>query len=74
MTRTVRVSKMLTRILRHKAVLLGLNIGSDGYCRLDQVLAVCSMRALGVTTDEVKEVVGNSEKKRFTLKYENGVT
>jgi len=44
-SREVTVSKILSYILRHGAVELGLNIGSDGFIDLDEVLMAKSIKS-----------------------------
>ena len=55
--RHIEISKALTLILRHKAVDLEINIRSDGYCALDDVLATCILEDLQVTRTDVESVV-----------------
>ena len=70
--RHVCISKALTRILRHKAVDLGIAIRSDGYCLLDDVLRAGRLQELVVTSADVLCVAMNSDKKRFDLMVEGG--
>lgn len=70
--RSVRISKTLTQILRHKAPHLGVAIRPDGYCRLTDVLAVNWMLELDCTVDDVESVVRDSDKKRFDMIDESG--
>ncbi|KAM0939212.1 putative 2'-phosphotransferase [Dioscorea sansibarensis] len=71
------LGRLLTRILRHQASELKLDIRSDGYVRVRNLLM------LNVTTlakvplkshsmDEVKEAVRKDNKQRFSLLEENG--
>ncbi|XP_039129626.1 tRNA 2'-phosphotransferase 1-like [Dioscorea cayenensis subsp. rotundata] len=71
------LGRLLTRILRHQASELKLDMRSDGYVR------VCDLLMLNVTTfakvplrshsvDEVKEAVKRDNKQRFGLLEENG--
>lgn len=66
--RLVRISKTLTQLLRHKAVELELQIRSDGYCPLDQVIGFQWLQELECTREDVDEVVQSSDKKRFEMK------
>ena len=70
--RHVYISKTLARILRHRAVALDINIRSDGYCALDDVLATRELQGLQVTRADVLSVVMNSSKKRFNVMDEDG--
>lgn len=60
-----RISKLLTWILRHKAIDLGLKIKNDGYILLDDILELRQMK--GITVDQIKNVVINNDKQRFIL-------
>lgn len=70
--RSVRISKTLTQILRHRAIDLGVKIRPDGYCRLTEVLAVSWLSELDCTLADVEEVVKESDKKRFDMMEEDG--
>ncbi|KAF9160630.1 tRNA 2'-phosphotransferase 1 [Actinomortierella ambigua] len=68
----VRLSKALSWLLRHNAVAQGVAIGTDGFCKIDEVLA--HSRLKGFTLDDVHIVVRNSDKKRFEMVERDGVT
>ena len=70
----VQVSKALSKVLRHEAVALGLDILPDGYVSLEQVLACSRIRQLNPTTEEVQEVVETSDKQRFSIVVRDGST
>ncbi|OAL30906.1 hypothetical protein AYO20_08491 [Fonsecaea nubica] len=69
--RTVLVSKALSRLLRHAAVDERIPIDSHGYVRMDHLLGWQKLRNMQppVTFAEVVEVVKQSDKKRFAMKY-----
>ncbi|WVW86590.1 hypothetical protein I302_108640 [Kwoniella bestiolae CBS 10118] len=66
-TPDVRASKSLAYILRHGAEKEGLSIRSDGYIRLDDVLARPKMREVDVSM--VLRLVAENSKQRFQLLY-----
>ncbi|PKS06812.1 hypothetical protein jhhlp_006887 [Lomentospora prolificans] len=68
MKREVRVSKTLSRLLRHQINNAGIQIDSSGYAELDKVLAWQPLRSLQVTFEDVLTVVRNNEKQRFSMK------
>jgi len=73
-SRTVTISKALSRLLRHQAVNEGVPITSDGWVRLDHLLAWKGLSSRnGVnpppTVDEIWEVVEDNEKKRFAVRW-----
>lgn len=59
------LSRQLARLLRHRAKEHNLPLGSDGYARLAEVLALPMFK--GVTVREVEDVVERCEKKRFKM-------
>eukprot|EP00931_Biecheleriopsis_adriatica_P003178 TRINITY_DN10452_c0_g1_i1.p1 TRINITY_DN10452_c0_g1~~TRINITY_DN10452_c0_g1_i1.p1 ORF type:complete len:433 (-),score=82.37 TRINITY_DN10452_c0_g1_i1:85-1383(-) len=70
--RLVKISKTLTQILRHKAQELNIEIRSDGYCGLAEVLACTWLQELECTRDDVQNVVETSDKQRFEMKELDG--
>eukprot|EP00747_Dinoflagellata_sp_TGD_P031588 gnl/TRDRNA2_/TRDRNA2_135394_c0_seq1.p1 gnl/TRDRNA2_/TRDRNA2_135394_c0~~gnl/TRDRNA2_/TRDRNA2_135394_c0_seq1.p1 ORF type:complete len:565 (-),score=118.17 gnl/TRDRNA2_/TRDRNA2_135394_c0_seq1:129-1823(-) len=71
--RAKRISKALTRILRHIASKLGIEIRPDGFCEVKTVMDAEAMQELNCTIRELKQVVDESDKRRFELQEENGV-
>jgi len=72
--REVKISKTLTQVLRHKAVELGVKIRSDGFCSLNEILKLQWLKDLGCQEFEVEDIVKRSDKQRFQLKEEDGMT
>ncbi|KAJ1108630.1 hypothetical protein NDU88_006006 [Pleurodeles waltl] len=62
----VRLSKALSFLLRHGADKLGLQLGSDGFLYMDEILGLPQFRAY--TQGDVLRVVENSNKQRFTVR------
>ncbi|KAJ1439812.1 phosphotransferase KptA/Tpt1, partial [Ochromonadaceae sp. CCMP2298] len=67
----VRLSKLLSKTLRHQAKRMGLNIRTDGRVAMDELLAHNSFR--GVTVGQVMQVAEDNDKKRFEVEEINGV-
>lgn len=65
--REVQVSKKLSWLLRHGASDEGLTLGPDGYVSLAAVLANRKIRGLGVSVAEVRRIVADNDKQRFSL-------
>lgn len=63
------LSKTLSWILRHAAVKLKLDISSDGYVKIDDLLKLSQLK--GYDIDDVFDVVEDNAKKRFAIKKEN---
>ncbi|KAH0556696.1 hypothetical protein GP486_005515 [Trichoglossum hirsutum] len=66
-SRTVIVSKALSWILRHGAQKEGLELDSAGYANVEKLLEWHKLRSLGVTLEELRTVVAENDKQRFSL-------
>lgn len=64
----VQISKQLTQLLRHSGRKEGLQVASDGFTPLPDVLRLPSMRKLKATEEIVRELVKASDKQRFALR------
>ncbi|THY12360.1 hypothetical protein D6D01_08626 [Aureobasidium pullulans] len=67
MPREVQVSKALSKLLRHSAEKEGLQLDEAGYINLKDVLNNQRIRGLKATLDEVKQIVAENDKQRFSL-------
>ena len=67
--RLKKMSQFLCLVLRHKPEILKLFIDSNGYTRVDMLLLNLnkSQHHDGLTLDELKEIVHNDDKKRYSL-------
>lgn len=63
----VRVSKFLSRHLRHAPEDIGLTLEEGGWVGVDDLLAGCSRAGMKVSREELHLVVANSDKKRFAF-------
>jgi RNA:NAD 2''-phosphotransferase len=61
----VLISKTLSKILRHRAKELKINLNDDGYAKLDDLLKLQQLN--NVTVSDIERVVKNNDKQRFTL-------
>nr|XP_043621928.1 tRNA 2'-phosphotransferase 1 [Erigeron canadensis] len=71
------LGRLLTRILRHMASQLNLNMRSDGYVKVEDLLRLNLKTFANVpisshTFDDIKEAVRRDNKQRFGLLEENG--
>ncbi|GFP95003.1 tRNA 2'-phosphotransferase 1 [Phtheirospermum japonicum] len=71
------LGRLLTRILRHMASELKLNMRSDGYVKVQDLLKLnlktfANIPLRSHTVDEVKEAVRRDNKQRFSILEENG--
>ena len=70
LSRHVTLSKALTKVLRHDALDLGVNMQADGFCDVAEVTALDRLRKLKCTLSDIEKVVQESDKQRFQLKDE----
>lgn len=71
------LGRLLTRILRHMASELNLNMRSDGYVKVQDLLKLNMKTFANIplkshTVDDIKEAVRKDNKQRFSLLEENG--
>jgi putative RNA 2'-phosphotransferase len=63
----VRVSKFLSRHLRHAPQDIGLTLDEGGWVEVDELLAACARAGRPITRDELEHVVSANDKQRFSL-------
>ena len=66
-SRLVRVSKFLSRVLRHKPGLIGVELDRAGWVAVSDLLAACRAHNFPVTREELAEVLRENDKQRFAL-------
>ncbi|XP_031485199.1 uncharacterized protein LOC116254165 isoform X2 [Nymphaea colorata] len=77
MDRIDALGRLLTRILRHMASELNLEMGTDGFVRVNDLLKLNMKTYANVplrshTVDEIQEAVRRDNKQRFSLQEKNG--
>ena len=65
--RLVKISKFLSKHLRHEPEGLGLTLAPGGWVKVDDLLAACKNRNFIFTLDELKEMVAKNDKQRFSF-------
>jgi putative RNA 2'-phosphotransferase len=65
--RVVKISKYLSKHLRHQPERLGLTLGTGGWVEVEQLLASCAAHQFVVSRDELNEVVATNDKRRFAF-------
>jgi putative RNA 2'-phosphotransferase len=65
--RDVTISKMLSRMLRHRPRDFGITLDEAGWAHVDGVLAALDARGSPVTRDELLALVRANDKQRFAL-------
>ncbi|POS82929.1 hypothetical protein EPUL_006329, partial [Erysiphe pulchra] len=68
MNKQVALSKALSKLLRHAANDVGIKLDSEAYAPVDQVLEWQRLKSLHITFDDIKKVVNEDLKHRFSLK------
>lgn len=63
--RMVRISKYLSKYLRHQPQQLGLELESGGWVRVDTLLAACAREGMRITREDLDEAVARNNKQRF---------
>lgn len=65
--RLVRISKYLSRHLRHEPHRLGLELAPGGWVGVDALLEACARLNFPFSRGELEEVVARSDKRRFAF-------
>jgi len=65
--RRTRVSKFLSKHLRHEPHRLGIELREGGWVAIDALLRACAEHHFPVSRAELEEVVATSDKKRFAI-------
>ncbi len=66
-SRIVKISRYLSRHLRHQPDRIGIKLGSGGWVAVDELLAACKKHQFAISRAELNEVVANNDKKRFSF-------
>lgn len=66
-TRLVKVSKYLSKHLRHQPQRLGLTLADGGWVQVDALLSACTTHNFPITLAELQEVVAHNDKRRFSF-------
>src|SRR3954471_14146881 len=65
--RTVKVSKYLSKHLRHQPERIGLTLDEAGWVEIDVLMAAAAAPGFRFTRDELDHVVAENDKKRFAV-------
>ena len=65
-TRLVRLSRLLSKHLRHQPQALGLTLAPGGWVAVSDLLAACAQLGWPLSRAELDEVVANNNKQRFS--------
>jgi putative RNA 2'-phosphotransferase len=65
--RLVRMSKFLSKHLRHEPERIGLALEAGGWVRVDDLLDACARARFAISREELDEVVARNSKQRFSF-------
>lgn len=65
--RTVKVSKYLSKHLRHQPERIGLTLDEGGWVEIDTLIAAAARHGFRFTRDELDHVVAANDKQRFAI-------
>ncbi|WP_405664567.1 RNA 2'-phosphotransferase [Streptomyces sp. NBC_01166] len=65
--RTVKVSKYLSKHLRHEPDRIGISLDPNGWVAVDELLRACAEHGVTITRDDLDHVVAVNDKQRFTV-------
>jgi putative RNA 2'-phosphotransferase len=65
--RVIKVSKYLSRHLRHDPGRLGLTLAPGGWVSVEALLKACAAHSFALTREELVEVVASNDKHRFSF-------
>ena len=63
----VKISKYLSKHLRHQPERLGLQMEAGGWVNVEDLLAACRRNNFPISLDELTEVVERNDKRRFSF-------
>lgn len=66
-SRLVKISKYLSKVLRHQPERIGIKLGPGGWVDVEELLSACAKNKFSVTQAELHEVVAKDDKKRFSF-------
>ena len=66
-SRLVKISKYLSKHLRHQPERIGIKLAPGGWVAIDELLAACKKHSFPINGIELNEVVASNDKKRFSF-------
>jgi len=66
-SRLVKISKYLSKHLRHQPERIGLKLAPGGWVAVDELIAACSKHLFPITRADLNEVVASNDKQRFSF-------
>jgi len=69
--KTVKISKFLSLVLRHKPQEIGIQLDAAGWVSVGELLSACQAHGFSIRRDELEEVVRTNDKQRFAFSEDN---
>lgn len=66
-SRLVKISKYLSKHLRHQPDRIGIKLAPGGWVSVDELLAACAKNQFPITRTQLNEVVAQNDKQRFSF-------
>lgn len=66
-SRLIKISKYLSKHLRHQSDRLGIKLAPGGWVAVDELIAACKKHSFPINSAELNEVVERNDKKRFSF-------
>ncbi|WP_460200209.1 RNA 2'-phosphotransferase [Scytonema sp. NUACC21] len=66
-SRLVKISKYLSKHLRHQPDRIGIQLAPGGWVCVNELLEACAKNQFPISRDELNEVVANNDKQRFSF-------
>ena len=66
-SRLVKISKYLSKHLRHQPERIGIKLAPGGWVAVDELIAACKKHSFPINRIELDEVVASNDKKRFSF-------
>lgn len=63
----VKISKYLSKHLRHQSDRLGIKLLPGGWVAVDELLKACAKNAFPISRTQLEQVVANNDKQRFSF-------
>jgi putative RNA 2'-phosphotransferase len=65
--RSVKISKYLSKHLRHRPERIGLSLDANGWADVEELLAACARHGFAITRAELDQVVAANDKQRYAF-------
>jgi putative RNA 2'-phosphotransferase len=66
-SRLIKISRYLSRHLRHQPDRIGITLEPGGWVKVDELLAACKKNQFSISRQELELVIDKNDKKRFSF-------